>query len=965
MNVTLANSEKLSRAAVLVELNRILSACGVTRFLHSTQIYQKPSFIHVISLQDLRFLVDNNDLLMSAQELNCDYRSLSVVLWSMLQDGDRVTSNLLHSYGSTASEAQKTDGNTSWWTASFTPAEKKEILISLSRLFLVTTLLCSFLQSPEIQRAQDKFIIGVEDVQRTARLAETLSQLLNVMTRHKKEELAPLQENTAIFVRLETCFVTAQQLLVELPRRQETDMELVLRAVFRSETWETSGLSLRCTTAYFSNVRQLILNTMNCRPDAGGVTSALAQIVQTRLFIRPAYRHSIFCLSYLMGLHATKGYQLDPSFGLLQLMWASLEGCEAILCPTKSATTSAADVAALESISKVVRGTFLTEVRRLQAEGRRLSFHQLLAYSIFEGMPSSDLTKVEDMSIRARTTDLMEITDELESVCGQSQDYLPLLQAVCYTARKSSVGSSSSHGQLPLSSLTPLFDAMAKHIFQLNRFQLYRINTNSDLLLFQSPYTDVDLPRVQGLVMLLVRHLTGQDASFLRSNIGRRSLSDVMNVVQIVQERFQYGATTVFDACRTAQSRKRANVGQKTTAAEMMTSTLGNTIFQGIVGVTAGAIRFALWHAANASRILPPRLLVSVLDTAVKSFAAFDQFALKVVGAREKRVAAEMKNHIALLHFIPSVMNVKDVDAVLVHTLVPLSQALTEKDNQDGTSVILQEGIDVAFLEGYLRAFSAPSAAFAVSDEHFLQHWADVALPCLTGTPTVPCHTSVLLAAHDFFAAAFFSKRVLAPLLMPSYVAAMIPVSWNLRKQREPPLALLRHFATLSRFVCQSVVDCDAGRLERELEDPESAPRKFIEKNGAVALASLERISPSTAALLLVSSLFDKVCNLLGVVRGREYASRQKEGWESLSLYFSALCNLLQCTNVEVQPRVCASIEAVLLEHMVGMGSLQAQSLKFIGQVVAHTRGPLKKNVAEWYLGLANTMHKKRGKGKL
>ncbi|CCW69883.1 unnamed protein product [Phytomonas sp. Hart1] len=109
----------------------------------------------------------------------------------------------------------------------------------------------------------------------------------------------------------------------------------------------------------------------------------------------------------------------------------------------------------------------------------------------------------------------------------------------------------------------------------------------------------------------------------------------------------------------------------------------------------------------------------------------------------------------------------------------------------------------------------------------------------------------------------------------------------------------------------------------------------------------LQRLTPINAVLLIASSLFDILCVLWNATPGFVAETHKR-----FVIYFSALANLLQCTNTQVLNRVCASIEAIMMEHLDNAVEIQLQLMKYVGTVVDNVQGNSKKGVAEWFLKL-------------
>ncbi|SYZ70306.1 hypothetical_protein [Leishmania braziliensis MHOM/BR/75/M2904] len=161
------------------------------------------------------------------------------------------------------------------------------------------------------------------------------------------------------------------------------------------------------------------------------------------------------------------------------------------------------------------------------------------------------------------------------------------------------------------------------------------------------------------------------------------------------------------------------------------------------------------------------------------------------------------------------------------------------------------------------------------------------------------------------------------------------------------------------RTACHGIERCDSTALARLFEDGagnegdatmpalSSAAVAYMAKLSPAQRAALRKVTPTNAVLLVVSALFDCLCLLWNSTPG--YV---KVAQDLFVAYFSGLCNLLQCTSTPVLQRVCASIEAIEVEHLRGSGSVQFQFLKYVNLVVDAVEGPSKVGIAEWFLNM-------------
>lgn len=333
-----------------------------------------------------------------------------------------------------------------------------------------------------------------------------------------------------------------------------------------------------------------------------------------------------------------------------------------------------------------------------------------------------------------------------------------------------------------------------------------------------------------------------------------------------------------------------------------------------------------------------------------------------------RRARQEVATHMQRgLHAIPQGMAPTELQTVLTGRLVPMTPAVVGRPNR----------LRLGLLEAYLRSLSSSAAAFSIADDLMLRHWAKVAVPCMTNRYSA----AVQIAGHDFYVAPFLARKGISPLFVPTYVALLIPTgggatsSGPVRREEgggsgkygEPSMALVKHFATVVRTACQGLEKCDGTALQQMLSTESSAvclalgtsataggPHRVGYAAPAATTAALRKLMPTSAVLLIVSALFDKLCLLWNATPG--YAV--KDAQQRFATYYSALANLLQCTNTDVLHRVCASIEAIEVEHMKGSGHIQLEFLKYVGNVVDNVRGNSKKGVAEWFLRLSEKIHK-------
>ncbi|CCW63883.1 unnamed protein product, partial [Phytomonas sp. EM1] len=232
----------------------------------------------------------------------------------------------------------------------------------------------------------------------------------------------------------------------------------------------------------------------------------------------------------------------------------------------------------------------------------------------------------------------------------------------------------------------------------------------------------------------------------------------------------------------------------------------------------------------------------------------------------------------------------------------------------------------------------------------------DVALPCLRASSSVPGRDGLALAAHDFLIAAFTARKGVSAWFVPTYINVFIPTAAvdSGLEGGGPSLGLLERFASCVRAVCQGLEASDGGVLQGLLDGGGLALSPALKDAVAVHAEKLHRLTPVNAVLLIISSLFDMLCVLWNATPGFITDTKKR-----FFIYFSALANLLQCTTTQVLNRACASIEAIMIEHLSNAIQVQHQLLKYVGSVVDRIEGNSKKGVAEWFLKLNNRVLQK------
>jgi hypothetical protein len=620
-----------------------------------------------------------------------------------------------------------------------------------------------------------------------------------------------------------------------------------------------------------------------------------------------------------------------------------------------------------------------------------LSYYQLLVLAAMQGMPEADLTKDEELVRRAERTQLSSEADVL------TPSFLRLLMACCYTV-PTSKGAVAPHSLLSTASTMALYESLSKHIFQIllcsqattakEVNQLYasgglRTDTLVDLCVWNAVQNTREDAReaAEGVVPCGASMVGNARDSSSRSKLasgitgGSAAAALPLPPVSTAEGSTAVSATVslpplpcpptpvsiLFQLLRRDVAALFAGNEDVLLHTPEAARVRAKNFPEGFRAITLTAVRllFAALCTADLFHQIPS---TDMLPTIAQLFALRAYYPLSPDATEAERKAAArlialMQNTLASL---PQQMNPATVNDLLRRQLVPMSTVAGQSNR-----------LQLALFEGYLRAMATASAANAVSDELMLRHWVDVAVPAITNR-----HSAALAnAGHDFLIAAFRAEKYVSPLFVPTYIALYIPnvelegpggVMNNGAVVRQsanyPPLSVsvIQHFARWVRTACRGVERCDSTALARLFDDDAvvegelaaaaaspsmMAATEYLAKLSPAQRAALRKINPTSAVLLVVSALFDRLCLLWNSTPGYVKVAR-----DLFMAYFSGLCNLLQCTNTAVIQRVCASIEAIEVEHLRGSGSVQFQFLKYVSSVVDNVQGPSKVGIAEWYL---------------
>lgn len=1052
-------------ASVLTRMNTIFTAAGMNRFQVSQHFYQRPSTVHVLSTKDLQFLVFHQPMLLKHKGVKCDFKAFSVLLWSMLQEGDAVLSGLLAGFTTCRKNPLPSDG-TSWWKrAGYTEEGKAEASTTLTRTWLVLWLLTGLMSRFGRKAVQEQVVLGLEDVRHVIRIAEKQRQLfleLGSLLESEADSAAAGvvkgKELQGLLKLVEEGLVLSQLLLAELPRPRAgmssiVIVESVLKYFYHIQTWEASGLTLKATEGYGKALLHMILSLYGGERGGEGLLAgtheSLAKVICHRLMRRPGFRYLPFRWAYQGVDEGTEeGDGIDACFGLLKLFWAVKKALEELLCPISSyypqvlngevrVDLSTKEQVGHRQVRAAARHLFSVEAEDVRKSGGKLSFHQLLGFSLFYGMPAMDLVPVEPLIQRAQATELISphsVSKEEGAVMHPHTwgPCLRLLAAVCFTMRRTAaVGIVNQqkgfviHDPLPLSSLLPLWEALETYVFYSDLLHQKVVNgggggrTNA---IHFPPYSKKDVSELFLILNLIVGHPKLDQVGKLAET--GEEVREPLKMTTHLLERWRLFGERLYAyfslECSSAVGGGSVSAGLAASSLSSQRAGLAsappiNLRQRMWVEAVSDTLREALVVACVASKVFPPADLPRALEAAAYLYAVFTARVLRTSGlgdaagglagalmqaARESLESKEQKKFVSMLQSIPPVMRVADVDAFFIDHLVPLVIPTPSAHSSSSPAFPPQSIMALARLEAHLVIYGSSTAAYSVSTAHMLQHWAPVGVACLTKLPATAAYTPVLLAAYDFLVAPMLSKHIAAPLLLPMLCAVLVPSSSleasvsagaaatlpRHEAYREPPMPLLAHFARSIRTVCRCLSECDAVALKEQLADPNSAVcstlQKVLKEGGcgeeeAVRIVSSfqNSITPNNTILLLISSLFDKLCFM--VHQKVDTPSPQQASssvslttpppnagsaspaeppavhWKRLGMNYTALSFLLNSNQEELIPRVCVSLEALLLEHMRGKPKLQEACMRFLSKSISvGSAGPLKRNVVEWYMEL-------------
>lgn len=871
----------------------------------------------------------------------------------------------------------------------------------LVQVFRVTTLLRAFESPGARAEVRETRRVAQVDVDVVARLANLLTRLFlceagvapatAVGSGAAALDVAAAYSTAGhhLFRTTETAVSSVMVLLAALAARPGSDTRPILRYFHGVDAWRASALGLQVTESYGTAMQALLFALLQHRHDFDNAEEVAARLLLTRLASRPPYQWRSFRLLYF-GVQAMAGgdavavadRQGSCAYGQLLVfrrVQATLQWCLTLSGNEKS--EEAACVKSLRrAVAMQVQRDWIEGGRRSSGnsskavgEPRLLSYYQLLVLAAVQGMPEADLTKEAELLRRAERTGLSSEPEVL------TPSFLRLLIACCYTV-PTSKDADVPHSLLSTPSTVALYESISKHIFQVPLCaqastarevnQLYasgglRTDTLVDLCVWNAVHNTREDAReaVEGGVDAAVQpasepvttapsalppsSVPGVDASAAASTVALPALPRPPTPATVFFQLLRRDVGLLFrgndDVLTHTPEAARARAKNFPEGFRAMTLTSVHHIFTALCTAE-------LFHHIPSTDMLPT---VAQLF-ALRAYYPPSPHATEAERKAAARLIALMQNTLASL---PQQMNPVMVNDLLRHQLVPMSATASQANR-----------LQLALFEAYLRSMATASAANAVSDELMLRHWVDTAVPAITNRYSA----ALANAGHDFLIAAFRAEKYVSPLFVPTYVALYIPsvdlqasgssgVVLSRDASRYPPLSVsvVQHFARWIRTACHGIERCDSTALARLFEEeatvdgeasaaaPPSmvAVTEYLSRLSPTQRAALRKITPTSAVLLVVSALFDRLCLLWNSTPGYVKVAR-----DLFMAYFSGLCNLLQCTNTAVIQRVCASIEAIEVEHLRGSGNVQFQFLKYVSSVVDNVQGPSKVDIAEWYL---------------
>ncbi|KAG5490607.1 hypothetical protein JKF63_00728 [Porcisia hertigi] len=781
-------------------------------------------------------------------------------------------------------------------------------------------------------------------------------------------------------------------LLSSLAARPGGDAEPILRYFNDDNAWRASALGLFITESYSTAIQTVLFALFQRRRDFDNVEEVTAKLFLRRLASRPPYRWRTFRLLYFTvqevgahDTHAAENQQGSSAYGQLLVFRRIQRAIQR--CLTTHGSSTADELAAVKALrrgvtAQVHRAWFLPA----SAGGRSqlLSYYELLVFSALQGMPQVNFTEDAELLRRAEQTGLSAEPEVL------TPSFLRLLMACCYTIPPPTDGT-FAHAPLTTPSTLALYESLSKHVFQIGMCSS-AVRAEEVNPLFSSPAlqmeTHIDLCLWNAI------NNTREDELDVAEALPAKEKSDGAAANPAVESRAPPVNTTTGAPKETGFPPSTSSGGSAEVSVLSGTPPLPKAptpivalfhrirrdvslLFAGngdvlqhipeaagaratsfplgfrVMTLTTVKVLFIALRTADFFHHISPTEMLPVVAQlfALRAYYPVSLSATETERKEAQRLLSLLQNTLALL---PQEMKAATVNELLRRVLVPIS-----------TTAHHASQLQLALFEAYLHSMATASAANAVAEDLMLEHWVDIAVPAITNRHSVPLAN----AGHDFLIAAFRAEKYVSPLFVPTYVSLYAPNAELFSNGRSvsqaaayPPLSVsaIQHFARMVRTACHGIERCDSTALARLLDEVPGGPVEdavpatanaltaYMSKLSPAQRAALRKVTPINAVLLVVSALFEWLCLLWNNSPG--YV---KVAQDLFVAYFSGLCNLLQCTSTPVLQRVCASIEAIEVEHLRGSGNVQLQFLKYVSSVVDSVQVPSKVGIAEWFLKMS------------
>ncbi|CAC9551939.1 conserved hypothetical protein [Leishmania infantum JPCM5] len=883
----------------------------------------------------------------------------------------------------------------------------------LVQVFRVATLLRAYESTDARAEVRDTRRIAQVDIDVVARLAGRLNHLFLCEAGERSAgalggagalNVTATYTNVGhhLFRTTESALSSVLLLLSSLAARPGSDAGPILRYFHDVGAWKASALGILITESYSMSIQAVLFSLFRRSREFDNVEEVAAKLLLQRLASRPPYQWRTFRLLYFSvqdigasDMQAAEDRHGSSAFGQLLVFCRIQHALQ--WCLTTDGRDSADEHATVKSLRKAVsaqvqrawseqssadRAGSPSHKSRTDAPPRLLSYYELLVLAALQGMPEADLTKDAELLRRAEQTKLSAEPEVL------TPTFLRMLIAFCYTV-PAPTDPALSHAMLSTSSTLALYESLAKHIFQIPLCasaavadevnQLFataalRTDTLVDLCVWSAIHNtrEDELELAEGVAAkensaaAAANPAVVSPAPHARARAGPAKTAGLPlppipspRAAEVSTEAAMPSlpppptpATALFHLMRRDVSLLFAGNEDVLQYTPEAARARAKNFPYGFRTMTLTTVRllFAALRTAELYHHIPPTDMLPVIAQlfALRAYYPLSPSETEAERKAARRMLALMQNTLALL---PQEMKATTVNQLLCRTLVPMSTMTGQADQ-----------LQLALFEAYLRSMATASAANAVTDELMLQHWVDIAVPAITNRHSV----TLSIAGHDFLIAAFRAEKYVSPLFVPTYIALYVPSvelfstggSVGQRSTYSPlPVSVIQHFARMVRAACHGIERCDSTALARLFEEAASregeatmpgsvhAAAAYMASLSPAQRAALRKLTPTNAVLLVVSALFDCLCLLWNNTPG--YV---KVAQDLFVAYFSGLCNLLQCASTPVLQRVCASIEAIEVEHLRGSGNVQLQFLKYVSSVVDAVQGPSKVGIAEWFL---------------